>query len=274
MQDPFPPFMGSPTPLGCEECLEIASPVTRTPYVEEWTASVQRQLTPSMMLQAAYFGSHGVHQIGQVIENTALYPGTDNYLNRVRWPNFPVYIGNEYNEYPSWYDGLSLELRKTYSHNLSLMISYTYSKTMSVQDGISNYNSSATADVIANRIDVNMRKGPAAMNVPQRLTAAYTWDIPGKTGSKFANAAVSNWSFFGVLSYDSGTPYNVTICEDNANMEFLPAFAIRFQTSWVTRSFLTRRLASGLTRVRIKSLRTGHSATPGGMLSTARVRPI
>jgi hypothetical protein len=222
MQNPFPPFTGPPTPLACEQCLEIASPVSRTPYVEEWTASVQRQLTPSMMVQAAYFGSHGIHQIGQVIDNTALYPGTDNYLNRVRWPNFPVYIGNGYNEYPSWYDGLSLELRKTYSHNLSAMLAYTYSKSMDVQDGLGVYNTAASAYIVSNRVDVNMRRGPASFNVPQRLTAAYTWDIPGKTGNKFADGAVAHWSFSGIVTYDSGTPYYVVMCADNANIGIFP----------------------------------------------------
>ena len=63
LQNPFPgPAAGSDTPLGCQQCLEVAHDGTRTPYVQMWSLSVQRQLTPSTMLQASYFGSHGIHQ--------------------------------------------------------------------------------------------------------------------------------------------------------------------------------------------------------------------
>src|SRR5260221_2386795 len=52
-------------PLGCQQCLNIIESSSRTPYVEEWSFSIQRQLSPSWVLESAYFGSHGVKLVGQ-----------------------------------------------------------------------------------------------------------------------------------------------------------------------------------------------------------------
>lgn len=217
LENPFPgPAQGSTTPLGCQQCLEVARSTTRTPYVQEWTLSVQRQLNPTVMLQAAYFGSRAIDQDGQVIDNTATVPGLGSIQSRQRWPQFPPYIGNGYNQYPAWYNGGSLELRKTTSHNLTYLVAYTYSKTMDVMEGLISGSEYPFAQ--PTRFDIPMFVGPASMDVTHRLTASYTWDIPGKTGNKFVDAAVAHWAFSGIYTFDSGTPNYVIVSSDNANM--------------------------------------------------------
>ena len=75
LQNPFPgPPVGSPTPLACAQCQNIETSSTRNPYVEEWTFSVQHQITSSLMAEGDYFGSHGVKLSGQVLDNVAAVP--------------------------------------------------------------------------------------------------------------------------------------------------------------------------------------------------------
>jgi hypothetical protein len=139
MPNPFPgPATGSTTPLGCQQCLNVIKSSSRTSYVEEWTFSVQRQLARQWGFEAAYFGSHGVKLVGQMVDNTALVPGPGPFRERQRWPQFPPYIVNGYNVFPSWYHGASLKLDKRFSQGLSFLLSYTFSKNLNIVDNLSN----------------------------------------------------------------------------------------------------------------------------------------
>src|SRR5215831_8271522 len=98
-ENPFPgPAVGSKVPLACQQCLNIEHRSSRNGYVEEWTASLQRQITPSTMFEADYFGSHGVKLWAQLIDNVAAVPGTDDFHKRVKYPDFASYIANNYGE--------------------------------------------------------------------------------------------------------------------------------------------------------------------------------
>ena len=217
LQNPFPgPAAGSDTPLGCQQCLEVSHGGTRSPYVQMWSLSVQHQITPSTLVQASYFGSHGVHQLGQIVDNTAEVSGTDAYQNRQKYPEFPPYVNNGFNEFPSWYDGLSLELRKKTSHHVSYLVAYTWSKTLDIMDSLivgTNYPFAQPT-----RFNIGDFKGPASFDVRHRLTASYAWEIPVKTGNKLADALVADWTLAGVATVDSGSPYYVLLQADNANI--------------------------------------------------------
>ena len=132
----FPGPLLSLTPNGCEQCANVETSSSRNPYVEEWSLSVQRQITPSLMFETAYVGSHGVKESSQIVDNTALEPGTNPYTERQRWPNFAPYVMNGYNEFMSWYHGLSVRVQHQTSKNLTFLVSYTYSKALDQMDSL------------------------------------------------------------------------------------------------------------------------------------------
>jgi hypothetical protein len=221
LQNPFPgPAQGSTTPLGCLQCLNAWGPTSRTPYVQEWTFSVQRQLANSVKAEARYFGSHGVKISSQIVDNTALYPALGPIAPRQLWPQFPAYVNNGYNGFSSYYEGLSLVLEKRFSRGLLLSANYTWSKAQDYVDELSDniqlFGSSPT------RINAKNWKGPAGFDVPQRFVASYVYEIPGKTGSRLANAIVSNWSLSGIVSVDNGVPYSARLSADAANIGTVP----------------------------------------------------
>lgn len=221
LENPFPgPPVGSTVPLDCSQCLNVEHSSTRNGYVEEWTGSVQRQITPSTMFEAAYFGSHGVKEWAQVIDNVAAVPGTDSYLNRVKWPNFASYISNDYAESMSWYDGLSGKLQKHYSQGLTLLISYTWSHAIDQNDSLGTGQTWYQCCLLANNTRFNLQafKGGAGFDIRHVLSAAYTYDIPGKTGNKLADAAIAHWQVSGIVSADSGVPYYFYLNGDNENI--------------------------------------------------------
>jgi hypothetical protein len=216
--DPFPgPAEGSTVPMACERCLNTAVPSTRTPYSQEWTFSTQRQLTPSLMLEAAYVGSHTVKLDGHIVDNTAMYPGLSPIQDRQKWPDFAVNILNMYNVWPSWYDGLTLNFVKRFSRGLSLDANYTWSKAIDYSDSIANSDGSDTADP-TRFPNEGTWKGPAGFDVTNRFVASYIYDIPARSQDKWMNAFIGNWQVAGITTLDSGTPYYALLSTDNENI--------------------------------------------------------
>ena len=220
LPNPFPgPITGSPTPLGCAQCLEVAKEATRTPYVQEWTFSIQRQLSPSLMLQTAYFGSHGIHLSGQIIDNTAVTPGTTSYKTRQKWPQFPTYTSNGYNENVSFYDGLSVQLDKRYSHNFSVLAAYTYSKAIDTMDTLQNaINATGASKFRPTRFDLPSFRGAAGFDIRHKATAGYVLALPSLPTHRLLNAIVGGWGHSGIITVDSGLPYYVVLTTDNENI--------------------------------------------------------
>jgi hypothetical protein len=167
-------------------------------------------------LQASYFGSHGINQLGQIVDNTALVPGTDAYQNRQKYPDFPPYVNNGYNKFPSWYHGLSVELRKRTSRHTSFLLAYTWSKSLDIMDSLIVGNTYPFAQ--PTRFNISDFKGPASFDVRHRLTASYAAEIPVKTASKAVNAIIANWNLAGIFTVDTGSPYYVLLQADNANI--------------------------------------------------------
>lgn len=217
--NPFPgPAVGTPTPSGINQGLNVERSSSRNPYVEEWSLSVQRQLTPSTMLQVAYFGSHGVKMSGQMVDNTALVPGTTPLATRQRWPQWPVYVLNNYNEFSSWYDGLSTELKKRFSHNLSLQVSYSWAHALSMEDASSIGSTFGVPAGNPTRFNSQDFKGPAGYDIRHIFSAGYTYNIPFRPGNMLARAVLGNWELSGIVSADSGVPFWVALPNDNENI--------------------------------------------------------
>lgn len=219
IQNPFPgPPVGSATPLGCAQCQNIETSSTRNPYVEEWTFSLQRQILPSLMAQLSYFGSHGVKMLGQVLDNLAPTPGTGPISQRVPDAAFPPYVNNGFDEYMSWYDGLSLQVRKEFSHGLFFLVDYTYSKTIDQEDSLGAGGIYGQPGANPTRYDIGLFQGPAGYDITQRLSASYLYTIPGQTKNRLLNAAIAHWQLGGIITADSGVPYFAFLSTDQENI--------------------------------------------------------
>jgi hypothetical protein len=219
LQNPFPgPPVGSPTPLACSQCQNVEKSSTRNPYVEEWSFSLQQQITPSLKAEADYFGSHGVKLTGQVLDNVASVPGITPIAQRVPYPNFSPFVDNGFNEYMSWYHGMVLKLEKRYARNLSFLLSYTWSKALDESDGLGNGGIYGQPTANPTRYNISQFKGPAGYDMRQRVSASYTYDIPGRTRNKLLDAVLAHWQTSGIVSADTGVPYYVYLTTDNENI--------------------------------------------------------
>jgi len=227
MADPFPgPPVATSTPLGLGEGMNFDTASSRTGYVYEWNFSLQRQLTPSMMLEASYVGSRGLKLPSQIIDNTALSPGTDPYQDRQLWPQFPPYIFDNYHEMNSDYNGLSVRLDKRTSHNLTLLVDFTWQKALDNVDSTRSCDSLVGPCNAVNptRFNIGSFWGDAGFDIEKIFNASYIYDIPFTTQSKWANAVLAHWQLAGNITADSGTPYFVYIDGDNENIGYAGRF--------------------------------------------------
>ena len=214
---PGPPT-GSTVPLGCQQCLNVATGTSRTPYVQEWTFSIQQELASNFVFESDYFGSHGIRLTGQIVDNTAIIPGPGPISARQKDPQFPPYVDNGFNVFPSWYHGLSLKLTKRLSYGLSMMVSYTWSKTEDESDNLSNASLGGNPTSNATRFNLAANKGLAGFDIPQNFVTSFVYTIPGKTHNRLADFFVSDWNTSAIIAHYSGLPFSVFLGTDVANI--------------------------------------------------------
>lgn len=219
----FPnPFPGNPTgsatPLICAQCLNVEPSSSRTPYVSEWSFTVQRQIRSDLVVEASYFGSKGTKLTAQIIDNTAIVAGPGPIANRQLYPQFAPFILNGFNEFSSWYHGGAFRVDKRMSHGLNFLVSYTYSKNLDFVDNLSNGGIGGLPTSNPTRFNSKLNKGPAGFDIRHVFVASAVWNIPGRTHNHFIDAVIADWSLGNILTFHSGLPYSVYLGNDNENI--------------------------------------------------------
>ena len=112
------------------------------------------------------------------------------------------------------YDAVSIILRKRMSHGLQADAHYTWSKTRDM--GTHSNGGGQTM----NNYDIWADYGPAAWDIPHRFVASYIYDVPFLKNSSqpILKYVVAGWQIGGVTTLQSGSPVNVTLSGDPANI--------------------------------------------------------
>jgi hypothetical protein len=219
LPNPFPGSpLGSPIPTGCGQCLNVDKNSSRTPYVEEWTLSVQRQIGKNLTVEGDYFGSKGNKLTSQIVDNTAPTAGVTSFKTRQLYPQFSPYVNNGYNAYSSYYEGGALRVQRRYSSGLSFLLSYTYSKNIDYVDNLSSGGYLGQVTSNPTRFNGPLNRGLAGFDMRNVLSLSNVWNIPWRTRYRVVNEIVAGWSLSNILSYRSGMPYSVFLGNDNENI--------------------------------------------------------
>lgn len=220
LPNPFPGSpVGSTTPTGCSQCLNLDPASSRTPYVSEWTLSVQHQIGANLDLELAYFGSKGTKLTAQMVDNTAPTPGTLASLpSRIPFPQYSPYALNGYNQYNSSYNALAARAQRRYAHGLSFLLSYTYSKNIDYVDNLSSGNIFGEVTSNPTRYNSSITRGLAGFDIGNIAVLTGVWKIPGSTGNRWADIAVAGWEVSDIFTYRSGMPFSLYLGSDNENI--------------------------------------------------------
>ena len=212
--------------------LEMMAPNLKTPYSEQGSIGIQRQLISDLALNVSYIWSRGIQLYG--IRDLNLPTTTTNFTytiddasgNAVGTYTTPVLTGKRpdtrygtiayvENGVNSYYNALAVELNKRFSHGLQALLSYTWSHE--IDDGQSYgestnnlflsspsywlYNGNYAAD-----------KGSGVLDQRHRFVLSWVWapNFTKRTGA-FFKYAVNNWQLSSITTMQSGHPYGSTI---------------------------------------------------------------
>jgi hypothetical protein len=208
--------LSNPTPAsacGVAKIFNIISPNPNlpTPYMNQWSLDVQRELWRSGALDIQYLGSHATHLDRSYYSNTPLPgPGTVN----PRRPNqLFADIRIIQNDEIANYNGLSITLRQRVSHGATALVSYTWSHALDVS------TDSNGGGAPQNPYNWPGDYGNSNWDVRHRFVGSFTYALPffADRGNAFVRGALGGWQTNGIVTLQSGFPFNVTVPGDPAN---------------------------------------------------------
>jgi hypothetical protein len=195
-----------------------ANPDWHTPYTQEWSLDVQRELLPRLLLDIGYYGNKGTHLIGDVDINeptpdayvTALAPygvtapiatfGASEQLNYIR-----PYLGYDAmniwsTSFTSNYNGLQISLQKRLGSNSLINVNYTWSHALT--DAPSDY---ATPMITS---EPHLDYGPAQFDRRHIFNANWVYFLPFfQKQQGVVGHLLGGWEYSGIVSYFTGLPY-------------------------------------------------------------------
>ena len=189
-----------------------------TPTVVSWSLHIEQQLAPNTALTIGYIGSHGYHQILSAdlnepvatdVNGRIYYPTTNKanpaVANTTSWISRGI----------SNYNGLVVDLRRSFARGLQIRGNYTFSKNL---DNGSAWNTSVSANTpafVSYPADPGLDYGPAATDIRHLAAINGTYDLPfgqghsiGSNLGGISNRAISGWTISTIISLQSGFPFS------------------------------------------------------------------
>ena len=193
---------------------DMISPTRELPNSrkDQWSFDLQRELWRNTALDIQYVGSNTSHLDRSFFNNTPT-PGPGTVDPRRPSQKFRSRRMIQ-NDLIADYDAVSIILRKRMSHGIQADAHYTWSRT---RDMATHSNGGgATMD----NYDIWRDYGPANWDIPHRFVASYLYDLPflKDSSNAFLKYVVAGWQVSGVTTVQSGSPVNITIGADRANI--------------------------------------------------------
>jgi len=199
-------------PLGPAHFDTTGDPTFKVPSYQNWSFSIQREVTSNTVFEIAYVGSKGTHLLGEVDLNQPTLaareanPTVD--VNAIR-----PYVGYSYMKtreprFDSNYNSLQVSLNRRVATGLNLGLSYTWSKNLSD-------NPADRDSPVYDTYNFGLSYGPASLNTPQIFIANYVYDLPFFRSQKgFFGHVLGGWELSGITRVQSGQSLTVTQSED------------------------------------------------------------
>jgi hypothetical protein len=244
----------APTPTaGLGQGVFSVDPTLGSGYAQQWSASVQRELTTNTTIEVAYVGSSIVHagipdtNLNQLtVDQLAIGPPL---LRRVPNPYFGIIprssslgdptitVAQLMKPYPEYttvslyrnnvgttrYHGLEVSLRRRFAHGLLYSASYARSKL--VDDASSVFDASILTGPIANypvadSFNRKLERDYSTGDIPHYFVSSIVWDLPAGAGRArqlrgVLGALANDWTVTGIVTLQSGLPIAVTQTTNN-----------------------------------------------------------
>jgi hypothetical protein len=188
-------------------------------YIKSWNIAVQKELNWGFVGEAAYVGTRQIDQLGFRELNWSPIGGatTARQLNsrfgRTAQTRVVAPIGD------SQYDGLQTRLDRRFKDGFQLGVSYTWSKSIGIE-GAPNSDGAAAIQIPEY---YHLNRALSAFDRTHNLHISSIAELPFGPGQRWLNsggvvaAIVGGWQVNNILSFYSGTPFNVTSAGTSLN---------------------------------------------------------
>jgi hypothetical protein len=215
--DPANPTLSFSSPTG------VAGPAARPDMIsptrdlpnarkDQWSLDLQRELWRNTALDLEYVGSNTSHLDRSFFNNTP-QPGAgavDPRRPSQKFRSRRIIT----NDLVADYDAFSIILRRRMTKGLQADAHYTWSRTRDMST-----HSNGGGQTMDN-YDIWRDYGPANWDIPHRFVATYLYDVPFLKDSTqpILKYLVAGWQVSGVTTVQSGSPVNITLSTDRANI--------------------------------------------------------
>src|SRR5215472_418154 len=194
----------------------------RLPTVDAWNFTIQRQLTQTVSLEAAYVGNHGTHVFagtgGDYDPNQPTIVGFGTlsanqrkpYYQKFGWSQNLRYYGSDAT---NSYNALQVKLEKRFSAGLQVMGHYTWSRAL---DYSGTYYS----------IDRTQSFGPSDNGRNHVIVVGALWEVPVGKGRRFGSSMpkpaewlLGGWQINGLNNWGTGLPFTPSYRDCNSDRD-------------------------------------------------------
>jgi hypothetical protein len=254
LSNPFPsginPIVGSSQGLLSGLGTSFPSPIAgdnHVSYTQNWDFEIQRELPGSILVDAAYVGSHASHltlagendynldqlspqalALGTGLQQSVPNPfygfiltgplSTQTVPRSYLLAPYPQYTGLQAS-YPTGgygiYHSFQLKIARRFSHGLSLLLAFTGQKLIDDYAIISNVGNNTGG--IQNIYNGRGERGVSSNDVSNRLVISGTYSLPFGRGRKFGGGwnktvdlLLGGWQANGIATNQSGFPLSLT----------------------------------------------------------------
>ncbi len=212
LSDPFAVSAACPAAGANPSGLIVTPPWDQaTGRMNQWSASLERQLWGGGGFELQYLGSHSYHLDRSYYNNTP-GPGPGPVNSRRPNKNFGGPIRTINNDLIANYESMSAIFRQRMSKGLQAMVSYTWAHTLDVNTD-SNGGGAAM-----NPYDWKADYGNSNWDIRHRLVSTFVYDVPFFSGANpLLKGVFANWQANGIITLRGGLPFNVNTGTDTAN---------------------------------------------------------
>jgi len=229
----YPNILASSSNARGASTVQFAAPDLRTPYTEQGTLAIERRLAANLGLTVSYIWTRGIQLFGlrdlnigalgpvvtyQIADATGNIVGafaTQGYLlaNRVD-RNYQRVLQVE-NGVNSYYNALSVQLRKRYSKGLQAALSYTWGHAIDYKSGTAQDNLFFSGiDSFSNTYNGNYKfdKGSGLLDQRHRMVLSFVAQprLTRRDGA-FYRYVVNNWQLSGIVNLHAGRPVTPSV---------------------------------------------------------------
>jgi hypothetical protein len=192
----------------------------RTSYVNQWGLDIQRSFAQDYLAEIEYAGGSAQKLAQRYNANIgAIAPAVNGVqtplAQRIAYPQYGfILVSSNYGR--SNYNAFTAKLEKRFTHGYSFLIAYTYSKAIDI--GITDDFSALSRDFFT------YDRGVSDYDVPNRLVASYSYQLPFGHGKRFLGTApvvvdeiVGGWQLNGITTFSSGQ-YSTPTIPENLNI--------------------------------------------------------